>query len=95
MQMQTMTLAAADRLGEGGERAGGVGGRVGAEKEQRVRLVPILEVAGAHTGTDRSRERPARRLVAHIRAVGHVVRAEGATELIEILDYYVNPEPRV
>ena len=76
--------AALARLGQRGQHARRVRGGVRADHEDQVGLLPVVEVAGALAGAERRGQRAAARLVAHVRAVGQVVRAELAhPELVE------------
>ena len=71
-------------LGEPGEHPRRVRGRVVAHQPDRIGLRPVVEVDRALAAPDRRRHRPAARLVAHVRAVRQVVRAELAhPELVE------------
>ena len=67
-----------------GEHPRRVRGGVVADQPDRVGLLPVVQVDGALAGAERRRQRAAARLVAHVRAVGQVVRAELAhPELVE------------
>ncbi len=83
-------------LREGGEHAGRVRGGVHAHDEQRVGGLPVGEVAGALAGAERSLEGAAARLVAHVRAVRQVVRAElSGEELVQERRLVAEPSRRV
>ena len=67
--------AARHGIRQRGEHARSIGGRVHAEHEERVAVVPVVKVDRALAGGDRRFERATGGLVAHVRAVGQVVRA--------------------
>ena len=61
---------------QGGEHPGVVGAGVLADDEQQLGLVDVLQRDGPLAHADRLGEGDAARLVAHVRAVGEVVRTE-------------------
>jgi hypothetical protein len=77
--------AAEGRTAEVSQHAGMVGAGVLADDEDGVGFFEVLEQDGSLAAADGLFERDAARLVAHVRAIGNVVRAvEADEELVDI-----------
>jgi hypothetical protein len=70
-------------LAKVGHHAGAVGPGVLTEDEDRIGLIEVLEEHRSLADADRVRQPDARRLVAHVRAVGKVVRSVLARKELE------------